>query len=161
MSESQRWMLKGALVVALVFGLMPLADGRLRHWGVAGLLVLGLAVAGLSLLTWSWARTSQRLASQPGWAAIPTGGPATFSENTGESIEDAVVIGGNVNHLVGVRAEYRYLAKRFGRRGKDWELEIQAVLPIDGRHYDEMRLIFPDGTSKTIYFDITAVWGKF
>ena len=161
MSEFRRWLLKGALLVALAFAVITLADGRLRHWGVAGLLVLGLAVAGLSLLTWSWARTSQRLASQPGWASTPRGGNATFSDNTGESIEDAIVIGGDAGHLVGVWAEYQYLEKRLGRRGKDWELELQAVREIDGRHYDELRLILADGTRKTIYFDITADWGKF
>ena len=52
------------------------------------------------------------------------------------------------------------LAKRFGRLGDDWKLEIQLALEIDGRHHDELRLILSDGTSKTVYFDITAIWGK-
>jgi len=38
--------------------------------------------------------------------------------------------------------------------------ELQAALEIDGRHYDEMRLVFPDGTTKTVYFDLSAIWGK-
>ena len=61
---------------------------------------------------------------------------------------------------MGVRSECLYLAKRFGRLGRDWKLEIQFALEIDGRHYDELRLILSDGTSKTVYFDITAIWGK-
>ena len=52
------------------------------------------------------------------------------------------------------------LAKRFGRLGEDWKLEILLALEIDGRRYDELRLIFSDGPGKTVYFDITAIWGK-
>lgn len=44
-----------------------------------------------------------------------------FSNNMGESIENAITITGAENSMEGVRAEYRYLELKFGKRNQDWE----------------------------------------
>lgn len=45
----------------------------------------------------------------------------------GESIEKAIVIDAE-NEVTGVLAEYEYLEKRFGKRGKDWKLNMQSLI---------------------------------
>jgi hypothetical protein len=145
-----RWLVKGILIIGLLFGLLPLVEGRLRHWGVLGLLVMALVSVGLIALTYSWGRTGDKRTR-----------PGPFTENTGESIEEAIVIRSARNQVAGVALEYAYLKKRFGRRGEDWELDRQVLVKRGDRHYDEMRLRFPDGTFGTIYFDITAFFGEF
>ncbi|NIN69415.1 MAG: hypothetical protein GTO63_32975 [Anaerolineae bacterium] len=148
-----RWLVKGILIIGLLFGLLPLVEGRLRHRGVLGLLVVALVSVGLIALTYSWYRW--------GRTGDKRTRPSPFTENTGESIEEAILIRSARNQVAGVALEYAYLKKRFGRRGEDWELDRQVLVKRGDRHYDEMRLRFPDGTSRTIYFDITAFFGEF
>lgn len=77
----------------------------------------------------------------------------------GESIERAIVIDAE-NEVTGVLAEYEYLEKRFGKRGKDWKLNMQSLIEENKKMYDMMDLTLSDGTEKTIYFDITSFFGK-
>ena len=81
-------------------------------------------------------------------------------ENSGTSRDEAIVIETD-NHVVGVMVEYAYLEKRFGERGQAWELEAQLLMTSDDgkRSYDAFALNFPDGTSTTVYFDITSFFG--
>jgi hypothetical protein len=79
-----------------------------------------------------------------------------YVENSGESLEEAIIILEAESHREGVASEYEYLERRFGKRGKDWELERQSLLEKGDKYYDRMDLIFPDGTKKIIYFDITS-----
>ncbi len=83
-----------------------------------------------------------------------------FRGGSGDSVADAVEIHGAVNELDGVRAEYRYLAEKLGERGKDWDLVMQALLEVDGKHYDRMDVALADGTRTTVYFDISAFFGR-
>ncbi len=80
---------------------------------------------------------------------------------SGQSIENAVKILGIKNHLMGVMAEYEYLGRKFGKRGRDWELEMQALIKENGRYYDKMVVRLSDGTKKTIYFDITPFFEEY
>lgn len=85
----------------------------------------------------------------------------TYEENSGDSIENAIVIHGALNEKEGVYAEYEYLSKKFGERGKDWKLVQQSVTDgIKGKYYDEMEIILSDGTKRTICFDITEFFRK-
>jgi hypothetical protein len=59
-----------------------------------------------------------------------------------------------------VKAEYRYLARKFGRLGVDWKPVGQGLLEHDHRQYDEMHIQLADGTQRTIFFDITQFFGK-
>lgn len=84
-----------------------------------------------------------------------------FKGGTGASLADAVEIHGVANHFAGVDAEYRYLSDQFGERGKDWDLLGQVLLEEHGKHYDQMEIVLADGTRKTIYFDLSAFFGRF
>ena len=82
-----------------------------------------------------------------------------FAGGSGDSREDAILIKNAENHQAGVRAEYLYLQERFGKRDVHWKLFMQAKLkgekPVD---WLVIRLI--DGTTKSIYFDISEFFGK-
>lgn len=85
----------------------------------------------------------------------------TFQDNGGDSIEKAIVIRDAKSSFEGIAAEYDYLAMKFGARGKDWNLALQALINEKGKHYDQMNLDFPNGTKRTVFFDITSFFGKF
>lgn len=56
----------------------------------------------------------------------------------------------------GVPAEYRYLERRFGRRGTDGDLVRQLLVTRDGRSFDELWINTKAGIQK-ILFDISAI----
>lgn len=84
-----------------------------------------------------------------------------FIENTGDSIENAIIITGAANEDEGVASEYIYLSDKFGEQGRDWKLEKQLLLEKDQKQYDKMDLILYEGTKEIIYFDISEFYGKF
>ncbi len=84
-----------------------------------------------------------------------------LKENKGDSFETAIVILDAANEMDGIKAEYDYLAKKFGNRGKDWKLEKQVNFQQNGKDYDVMHIVLSDKAKKEIYFDITGFFGKF
>ena len=74
-------------------------------------------------------------------------------EKSGESIEEAIIV-------ESIAAEYEYLERKFGERGKNWELDTQSLVKKGNKYYDRIDLKLSDGTRKTIYFDITAFFGE-
>ena len=88
-------------------------------------------------------------------------GYITFSNNNGESIDDAIIILNAQTDLEGVDAEYYYLEKRFGKKGTDWILDHQSLANEDGVYYDTLDITISDGRTLTIYFNITDFFGKF
>ncbi len=87
-------------------------------------------------------------------------GYITFSNNSGESIEDAIVIHNAKTDKEGVDSEYYYLEERFGKKGVDWDLDLQSLSNAGDRNYDVMEITLSDGRKLTIYFDITDFFGK-
>ncbi|MBN2464600.1 hypothetical protein JXD38_03120 [candidate division WOR-3 bacterium] len=83
-----------------------------------------------------------------------------FGDLDGEGPGSAVAIHGAKDSIVGIGAEYVYLSHKFGWRGRDWTLELQAAGETDGRRWDKMVVKLADGTMKTLYFDITEFFGK-
>ncbi|NVM01034.1 MAG: hypothetical protein HWN67_01745 [Candidatus Helarchaeota archaeon] len=84
-----------------------------------------------------------------------------YVENSGESMETAIIIKNAPNHFEGVNAEYIYISRKFGVKGKDWKLKQQSLLPKNEKHFDKMEIILSDGTEITIFFDISEFYGKF
>ena len=82
-------------------------------------------------------------------------------KNSGESINDAIIILGATGSTDGVAVEYEYLEEKFGKRGLGWKLNRQSLLSINNKYYDEMDLTLSDGTQIVLYFDITDFFGKF
>ena len=88
-------------------------------------------------------------------------GYITFSDNSGQSIEDAIVIDYAMGEEDGVAAEYYYLEEKFGQRDVDWFLESQELVSEEKRFYDRMDVELADKTRIAVYFDITEFFGIF
>jgi len=85
---------------------------------------------------------------------------AQYIERSGESTKEAIVVLDVESEREGVRAEYEYLEKIFGKQGEDWNLEMQYLLHENEMSYDLLEIRLSDGTLKTIYFNITFFFGK-
>lgn len=92
----------------------------------------------------------------PGWRRAKserTSAPIRLSGGEGSSVDDAVIVH-SADRASGVAAEYQRLEETFGRRGVDWELEMQMLKEVSGRDYDVFKLKLSNGTYKTYVFDI-------
>ena len=77
---------------------------------------------------------------------------------SGDSFEDAITIFDTP--MAGAHYEYFFFNMIFGEQGIGWKLNKQYLLQNDNRRFDKLELDLPDGTTKTIYFDITSFYGK-
>jgi hypothetical protein len=112
-------------------------------------------------------RHRQRLATH-GWpsaavwavAILMTQPAPVFAQNpqaaAGRTVETAIVLADIADEFHGVAAEHTYIAAHF----PTWHIEFQSPQTIDGRHYDLLGMIEPDGTKTVLYFDITDWFGK-
>jgi len=82
-----------------------------------------------------------------------------FAGGSGDSREDAIIIKNAENHRAGVDAEYLYLEERFGERDIHWKLVMQALLKGE-KPIDWLEIELTDGTTKSIYFDVSEFFGK-
>ena len=82
-----------------------------------------------------------------------------YVEDTGDSVERAIVILGASNEAEGIAAEYEFLRRRFGEPGADWQMKRQSLISLGDKHYDQMEIEMADGSEKTIYFDVTSFFG--
>jgi hypothetical protein len=74
----------------------------------------------------------------------------------GSSVETAISLPGIQHETQGVDAEYAYIKKNF----PGWKLKAQSLISSKGRQYDAIQITGPDGSAKTVYFDITAWFGR-
>ncbi len=79
----------------------------------------------------------------------------TYAGGDGSSIEKAVVINGATEET-GVHAEYEYLA----RQHPGYKRGGQSLQSHNGKAYDVLEFTTADGKKSTIYFDISAFFGK-
>jgi hypothetical protein len=82
-----------------------------------------------------------------------------YAGGSGDSREDAIVIKNAGNHWACVSAEYLYLQQKFGERGTHWKVFMQALLKGE-KPVDWIVITLSDGTTKSIYFDVSAHFGK-
>lgn len=82
----------------------------------------------------------------------------SYSGGPGYSRDSAVIIHANDNEI-GVNTEYWYLYYTYGR---NWRRGIQRCTAPDneGRTFDVMDIQFPNGETRSIYFDITKFYGR-
>jgi len=83
-----------------------------------------------------------------------------YEGSDGSSVEKSIKVKGASSEMEGVLAEYNWLSKKFGKRGKDWEIESQSLIKKNNNKYDEMTIKLADGTKKRIHFDVTEFYGK-
>jgi hypothetical protein len=79
----------------------------------------------------------------------------SFAGGDGSSLERAIVIKGATDET-GVHAEYEYLKQHF----PGYQLGTQSLMNVKGHAYDVLEFKTADGKKKTLYFDITAFFGK-
>ena len=77
-----------------------------------------------------------------------------FGGGTGDSFETAVIVNAH-NSLVGIEAEYAYIANQCGEPHKDWNLESQGLREHGDKPYDVLTIALSGGATRTFYFDIT------
>lgn len=109
---------------------------------------LSLLLAALLLLNCAAATADEPVPPKP-----PTG--VSYAGGDGSSIEKAVVILG-ADEMSGVDAEYKWLRDQY----PGWAGTGQSLQKVNGRDYDVINFIMPDGSKHTIYFDITDFFGK-
>jgi hypothetical protein len=81
---------------------------------------------------------------------------ATFSGGAGSSIKDAVVITAS-SEETGNRAAYIWLHEHYpGSRLQDEGFDYDD----SGRYYSEIKIVTPDGKSRTVFFETTSFWGN-
>ena len=83
-----------------------------------------------------------------------------YSTNKGKSIEDAIIITDVNDHFAGIDAEYLFIENKFGERGKKWKLIKQELLNEKQQVFDRMTIQLNDQTVVSLYFDLTAFFGK-
>ena len=84
----------------------------------------------------------------------------SYSANEGKSIEDAIKITDVNDHFEGIDAEYRFIENKFGERGKRWKLIKQELLNEKQQVFDRITIKLTDQTVASLYFDLTAFFGK-
>ncbi len=86
----------------------------------------------------------------------PTPDAVTFLGGDGSSYPEAIVIAGAPDGGAGVDAEWRWLRSHF----PGFVNFQQRCLKHEGKRYDIISLRTASGEDKTIYFDISAFFGK-
>ena len=84
---------------------------------------------------------------------------ALCSGGDGRLPASAVVVRAN-DSLVGVQAEYAWIASRCGAPDSDWQLRGQRLAHQDGKAFDVITIALSNGQSRTFFFDITSFFGK-
>jgi hypothetical protein len=70
------------------------------------------------------------------------------------------VISGAANSMEGISAEYQYLSDNYGKKGVDWNLQLQSLAQDKGKSYDVMMIELKDGTELSVYFEKSEFFGK-
>jgi hypothetical protein len=84
-----------------------------------------------------------------------------YSQHSGGSIRDAIVITGARTHQESVMAEYDHIKRLCEGQKKDFAIKGQEELKAGARHYDVFNISFSDGSEGIIFFDITEAYDKF
>lgn len=79
----------------------------------------------------------------------------SYSGGDGSSFDKAIIIKGATEET-GVHAEYDYIQKHY----PGYKRGAQSLQNLKGRAFDVLYFTTADGKKKTIYFDITAFFGK-
>jgi len=91
-----------------------------------------------------------------GFQAVHADPQRLFSGGDGSSAKAAIVIHAK-NETAGISAEHRWVEEHLG----GGTFQDQELIVSGGRSYDRIEIITADGSSHTIYFDISAYFGKY
>src|ERR1043166_5296182 len=79
----------------------------------------------------------------------------SFAGGDGSSLEKAIIVKAT-DEMSGVHAEHEYIRQHYPSSSEG----AQSVRHAKDRVYDTIDITTADGKTKTIYFDITAYFGK-
>jgi len=79
---------------------------------------------------------------------------------SGKSFDTAIKFEGIKSESKGVRAEYDFIADRYGIPKLQWKKLKQTCQPYQGRRYDIIKIKLLDDSIVETYFDITEWFGK-
>jgi hypothetical protein len=80
----------------------------------------------------------------------------TFTGGNGESGDSAIVIGGVEKQSEGVEAEYQYLSKLYGEKGKGWRVDGQTITKEEKKIFDVLEItVLPAQQKRIYYFDVS------
>jgi hypothetical protein len=83
----------------------------------------------------------------------------TFSGGDGSSFDKAIIVTAK-NSTDGIAAEYKYVAKKYGRRGVDWKMIQQSLSYNKKTPFDILKINYKE-KEINIYFEISSFFGKF
>jgi hypothetical protein len=83
-----------------------------------------------------------------------------LATRSGDSKENAYVIEAE-RTMQGIQAEYAVLGQRFGEVHKDWHLKCRSHGPDGNRYIEVFTIQLSNGLTRSVYFDISAFFGKF
>jgi hypothetical protein len=85
-----------------------------------------------------------------------------FRGGSGESLEDALVIGGISKQSEGLEAEYGYVSSKHGFKNKEWRLTGQTIVQEHGKIFDVLEIeLLPSSEHRIYYFDVSNFpWKK-
>lgn len=82
----------------------------------------------------------------------------SFSDHTGSSFNDAVVVKGVSNLKDGLAAEYHYISSLHGKRGDDWFLLGQTLIHEHNKLVDVIEIELKNSADRRIFFfDATSM----
>ncbi len=84
---------------------------------------------------------------------------SVYSGGDGSSYENAVVVNA-ASSSDRVAAEFEYISNIYGQSDSDWSMVKQTFCMRDDKYYDVLTIRPADGDEKSIFFDITAFFGK-
>jgi hypothetical protein len=82
-----------------------------------------------------------------------------FTGGNGGSFETAVVVNAD-NSMVGVQAEYAFVARQCGQPQTDWKIESQSLHEHNGKPYDVLNITLSNGQLRVFYFEISKFFGE-
>jgi hypothetical protein len=98
------------------------------------------------------------------------GSSNVYAGGDGSTVENAVIIKAEdhagrdfqyEDYVKSIGSEYEYIEKKFGVKGKDWELSDQKLVKEGERSYDKMTVkVLSSQEEKTLYFDISEPMGE-
>ena len=94
-----------------------------------------------------------------GSSGLIYGGSVTFSNGTGMSIYDAIVIKNASSEAQVISAEEYYLQETYGERDLDWLFISQELGVVDDRYYDRVDMQLAGGMEVSVFFDVTDFYG--
>jgi len=83
-----------------------------------------------------------------------------YSDNSGESFDDAIVISGAENTSQGIAVEYQYIKDKYGEINTDWKRIRQRFKKHGDKAYDILTIKDKQENEIEIYFDITEFFGR-